>query len=593
MRFNLQFYIARLKTASFAEMRYRMRQALLRFNCARILRRGALPCSLPPAAPLTLKSLAMPALRGVIEQHEVERILVGERFDLKAGIDTIRICESQWHTKSTFSIDHSGSREDIRAIWEPARLQHLTILFAYLQQHPAILESDRIKNFARCELLSWLEYNRFLHGPHYLSAMECGLRIPVFFYSLKILDNLSREEFQQLVDAVYLHAWWIEKNLSLYSSLGNHTVCEAVGLVFAGGMLRQTDEGRQWLKTGIALLGQELPHQVLSDGGPAEQSFSYHRFVLDLYWLAVDFLESNNLRECADFKHLLRLGEQFLATVATVGGSLPQVGDCDDGYAIAPGLAPARGPMPEQAVGVRTFPKAGYTVFKRDGLHLIFDHGPLGMKPLYNHGHADALSVLLAVNGRIFLVDPGTFRYNGVPSLRAYFKGTRAHNTVTVDGINQATQVTGFIWEDPYEAVLERCYETDGAIRAEASHDGYMRLSRPLCHFRSVTVTADGDCTIHDSFKGKGIHTFELAFHLHPEVKLSQNGHEWQMERDGIILKIDLAGGSFREFRGEETPLLGWFSPAYGGRELNSVLLAVRQGEAEDVEFHARIRRIK
>ena len=66
-----------------------------------------------------------------------------------------------------------------------------------------------------------------------------------------------------------------------------------------------------------------------------------------------------------------------------------------------------------------------------------------GMPPLYNHGHADALSITLSVGGKETLVDPGTYRYNGEPEFRKYFKGTRAHNTVTIDGLDQAVQETG------------------------------------------------------------------------------------------------------------------------------------------------------
>ena len=50
------------------------------------------------------------------------------------------------------------------------------------------------------------------------------------------------------------------------------------------------------MNRGIDLLQQELFHQILDDGGPAEQSLNYHRFVLDLYWLAVDFMEKNASR---------------------------------------------------------------------------------------------------------------------------------------------------------------------------------------------------------------------------------------------------------------------------------------------------------
>ena len=101
---------------------------------------------------------------------------------------------------------------------------------------------------------------------------------------------------------------------------------------------------------------------------------------------------------------------------------------------------------------------------------------PLGMAPFYNHGHADALSITLSKNGKPFIVDPGTYRYNGVPRWRRYFKGTRAHNTVTIDDQDQAIQETSFIWSHPYEARLTAYQEENGDIFYHAVHDGYTAI---------------------------------------------------------------------------------------------------------------------
>ena len=232
---------------------------------------------------------------------------------------------------------------------------------------------------------------------------------------------------EEIAAGIFRHAWWIERRLSLYASLGNHTVCEALGLVFAGALFQHGSGGRRWLKKGLALLNQELAHQVLRDGGPVEQSLAYHCFVLDLYWLAADFIQRNRLADLSGWRERLIRGERFLKAFEVEGVCFPAIGDSDDGFAVAPGLAPRRPEVSTVGPGAHLFPDAGYSVFR-------FDNGPLGMAPLYNHGHADALSVSLACQRRPILVDPGTFRYSGAPTWRRYFKSTRAHNTVSVDG---------------------------------------------------------------------------------------------------------------------------------------------------------------
>jgi len=583
---RVSFYRTRLKRASLSELAYRLGQAGMHCRAGWLVRRGQVPCRIPSLDLPHIASLNMPAFRGNVERMDVDRILAGFRFNLNTDPDAISRCEQELRQQYCPSLLSIGGQVDIRAIWEPARLQHVTVLFAWLQQHPDDSDSVCIKEFASSEILGWLTENPFLYGPHYLSAMECGLRLPVFFYALKILDNLSSGDAEAILTGIFLHAWWIERNLSLFSSLGNHTVCEALGLVVAGSICRDTAEGRRWLKIGIDLLTSELPHQVLVDGGPAEQAFGYHRFVLDIYWLAVDFLENNNLWRCDDFKARLLAGEGFLFSFSETGGDIPAKGDCDDGHAIAPGLSPHRISSAVTRHIYRSFITSGYTVLRGTGEALLtLDHGPLGMAPLYNHGHADALSITLSIRGIPFLVDAGTYRYNGVPSFRRYFKGTRAHSTVVVDGLDQAVQVNGFVWDEPFSGRLERTDLTEAGLVIEASHDGYVRLDNPVRHVRSIRNAPDGSWLITDLFQGTGLHTFELNFHFHPEVALSEQDGGWLAERSGHRLRIELQNGSFSCHQGEESPPLGWYSPAYNEKVPAPVLQACRTGEAGQTQF--------
>ena len=270
------------------------------------------------------------------------------------------------------------------------------------------------------------------------------------------------------------------------------------------------------------------------------------------------------------------VGEAFLAALSTEDRAYPAIGDSDDGRAIAPGLAPRRAICLHPAVTekIQTFPQAGYTVFRNDnGLMLTFDHGPLGMAPLYNHGHADALALTLSIKGKQLLVDSGTYRYNQVPEWRRYFKGTRAHNTVTIDGLDQAVQVTGFIWDKPYSAQLLSCRKTETGMRLEASHNGYTRLSQPVKHQRCLLWADDGCILIRDTFIGMGKHTFELNFHLHPEANVAELDGWWHVSRgDAWLALYLLEEANFTYIFGQESPILGWFSSSYGNKEKTGVL---------------------
>ncbi len=81
-----------------------------------------------------------------------------------------------------------------------------------------------------------------------------------------------------------------------------------------------------------------------------------------------------------------------------------------------------------------------------DRLSVTLDAGPLGYGVLAAHGHADALAVTLRIGGHDVLVDPGTYDYFTHPEWRTYFRGTPAHNTVTIDDANQSEMLGPFLW---------------------------------------------------------------------------------------------------------------------------------------------------
>ena len=73
---------------------------------------------------------------------------------------------------------------------------------------------------------------------------------------------------------------------------------------------------------------------------------------------------------------------------------------------------------------------------------IVFDTGPLGYLSIAAHGHADALSLLASYGGWPVFVDPGTYSYKPKDVWRDWFRGTLAHNTVTIDSLNQS-QIRG------------------------------------------------------------------------------------------------------------------------------------------------------
>jgi hypothetical protein len=77
-------------------------------------------------------------------------------------------------------------------------------------------------------------------------------------------------------------------------------------------------------------------------------------------------------------------------------------------------------------------------------VHAIVDAGPFGA--LHSgHSHSDTLSIVLRSGGEEILIDPGTYTYTGEPEWRDWFRGASAHNTIRIDGRDQASWLALFV----------------------------------------------------------------------------------------------------------------------------------------------------
>jgi uncharacterized heparinase superfamily protein len=194
---------------------------------------------------------------------------------------------------------------------------------------------------------------------------------------------------------------------------------------------------------------------------------------------------------------------------------------------------------------------------------LVFDAGSLGYPSIAAHGHADALSFCLAVHGAWWLVDPGTYAYHSTPEWRNYFRGTAAHNTLSVDGRDQSETGGPFLWVRHAPVHFEGCWKTEEGVQmAAGSHQGYKRIvHQRVIEFRSQ------DRAIHilDTVSGTGEHELVLHFHFAPEIILQgsgENGYAATRKQGDCALLMKVGQDwSWQTLQGSTTPIAGWYSP--------------------------------
>jgi hypothetical protein len=218
--------------------------------------------------------------------------------------------------------------------------------------------------------------------------------------------------------------------------------------------------------------------------------------------------------------------------------------------------------------GDRSFPIGGYYVLGSDfetdrEVRLVADAGPLGYLSIAAHGHADALAFTLSVGGREILVDPGTYAYHTQKKWRDYFRGTSAHNTIRIDGVDQSVIGGNFLWTHHARTWCEEWQVSDERDRFVGEHDGYLRLKDPLRHRRELTYSKQSrTIVVEDDLVCRGRHSVELFWHFAETCDVVGSGTEIVANSGGTILYLSMDGmdGSKDIVCGREDPPLGWIS---------------------------------
>jgi hypothetical protein len=199
---------------------------------------------------------------------------------------------------------------------------------------------------------------------------------------------------------------------------------------------------------------------------------------------------------------------------------------------------------------------------------MLIDCGALGYLSIAAHGHADSLNFNLCSGDRPLFVDPGTYLYQCGGPWRDYFRSTRAHNTITVDKLDQSQPAGTYLWTTKAKSTLE-FWATDEKIDVFiGSHDGYRRLRDPVRHRRGILYIKPGAFLIIDQIQAKSDHHYEQLFHVHPDMSTKQLSEStWLFEGRDVSCSLILwpvDGHRIESFTGSEDPILGWYSPSFG-----------------------------
>jgi Heparinase II/III-like protein/Heparinase II/III N-terminus len=507
---------------------------------------------------------------------------------------------------------------DHKVVWELNRHQH----FVTLAKARLLSGDERYTRELIAQWRSWSAANPYPLGINWGSTLEVAFRSLSWIWIDQLLQSAAEYTgFRaELMSALAFHGRYIACYLSTYFSPNTHLLGEAVALFFLGTLYPQMPGAARWKESGWQIVLHEAERQVRPDGVYFEQSLYYHVYALDFFLYARLLADRNQVKIPAAFDAVL---ERMLRVVEGLAQAGPAegFGDDDGGRVWNPrrnrteqmtdplalgavmylkAFSAAR--LTEESIWLfgkraveklasqhaQSLPDLHSVAFPDGGLYVLADSGPYPQTMVVDggpqgvgrsgHGHADALSLRLTMDGRRWLIDSGSGVYvSKDPADRNKFRGTRAHNTMCVDGVDQAVVDEPFSWTQIPTVHAENWVAGKSFTYFVGSHDGYTRLADPVVHRRHVLKIAGGLYLVRDMALGQSEHGLEIRWHFAPDVDvqvISAARVSATMTTAGPQLDLIVPEESIWQMEVSRTSV----SPAYGAFQ-----------SAPLVESHARV----
>ncbi|GAB1469194.1 hypothetical protein MASR2M66_00700 [Chloroflexota bacterium] len=552
-----------------------------------------------------------------------ELSLFGQTFAYSDEIDWQSDPVTKWHwpilyRESLNAFVGSTRPVDLIFFWELNRHQHFISLgIAYWLTG----EQRYVSAFIR-QVKNWIKTNPVQHGMNWYYPLEISIRIIAWTMAFQFFRGSP--EFQQEAGGEFMKSLWqqidflschLQSVRSKDDVPNNHMIAELTGLILAGIAFPEFNTAHKWRDVGLNLLVEQVTAQTHLDGVNKEQATGYHRFVSELLLLVVMQSRRGSLKPQPILEATLEKMLNYILFSTAPTGTNQMWGDSDYGRALGLGQKKdfwdfrpllsagtvlfnrpdwkfVSGRFDEEAFWILghegmdhwkriasripeqtscAFPQGGHFVIRdswsadSDTAFLRSGKFGLGGEGHCAHAHSDLLSFSLWLQGQPLLVDSGTYIYHG--PLRDYFRSSCAHNTVMVDGHNQAAPNPNFNWRHVLNA---RC------LNWSADHVSGIFNYRGVEFIRTLRRTGSGNWTLDDRFAGEGTHEIDWFFNFAPglDFDLRENDRILFVTRAGSpFLKLHLPDGDF-DFELQ----LGWYSNQYGLKQRTQKLYAQWRG---------------
>ena len=378
---------------------------------------------------------------------------------------------------------------------------------------------------------------------------------------------------------------------------------EASGLAVAALYSPELKQANAYLRIALRRLKWINSFAYYDDGFQFELTHGYHVFPTNAIFAVVQVARARGVQLPPDYLSLVEKAQEMYLYSVQPDHLLPTFNDCNPmPMDPAPILRFAAdvfnrddlrwggtygkdGTPPDHAS--HAWPSAKYYVMRdkwgEDGQFLFFDGAAWGA----SHQHEDKLNFTLFANERLLIGDPNIYSYSNT-ELTHYFKASRGHNLIMIDGKGQARRfrpqstlatlgknewVTrphfDFVSSEYWKGTPQILTPTAATRRrwiCPSRTAGQSSTSNPGIGFYAIWLKGSGE--------DQQPHQLEQIFHLAPLYRpgeavpmvagsVSVSPERIRSENDGdaniAILPVDPQILQVRAQKGETSPAVGWY----------------------------------
>ena len=465
--------------------------------------------------------------------------------------------------------DFSQESGDIKFVWERSRFSWIITLIAD-DYHNEKDHAEWILN----EITDWINKNPVNVGPNWRCSQEISLRLINWTYALHYFADsnfMTNDLFDKILNSIYWQVHHVYKNInfSLIAVRNNHAITETALLMLSEIMFPFLPNVKEWSRKGRKWFETEIGYQIYKDGTFLQFSLNYHRVVIQVLTLALALTEKvdKQLNQQVYQRAYSSLNFLFQCQAGSEG-ELPNYG-ANDGALFFPwswqsdyrdyrpqlsslhvfltgkSLYKESGPWDMESMhwgfkptAIHSFKpitkKMGWNEFSDGGFFVLNEKDSVTFIRCGKHkdrpSQADNLHVDIWYQGRNYLIDAGSYKYNAEPHEILYFSGTESHNTIMVNDSNQMAKGSRFIWLDWSQALTNECGEDAQQFLFSGSILAFKHIGG-ITHTRKISKIKDlPKWEIQDDIYGVGSFELKQNWHFLPEfekqIEIVSTGHK-------------------------------------------------------------------